>query len=108
MNLKLAAALVASIVLSQASYAQDKSASDTSKPGTNQSSQVSSSQNLPQEIRNKQQNQGLTNEQVVPGSFLGSAKDKQGDPVTMILGPHSMPVVTVSSGSDNSQQTTGR
>jgi hypothetical protein len=31
---------------------------------------------------------------VVPGSFLVSAKDKCGDPVTMVIGPNSMMMLT--------------
>jgi hypothetical protein len=61
-----------------------------------------SSQNLPQKIQQKLQDQGFTNVQVVPGSFLVSAKDKQGDPVTMIIGPNSMTVFTMNTSGDSS------
>ncbi len=52
-------------------------------------------QSLPQEIKRKLTAQGFTNVQVVPGSYLVSAKDKDGDPVTMVIGPHSMTMFTV-------------
>lgn len=64
-----------------------------------------STQNLPTEIRSKLQQDGFTNVQVVPGSFLVSAKDKNGDPVTMVIGPNSMMMLTQVPGSGNA--TTG-
>jgi hypothetical protein len=60
-----------------------------------------SNQTLPQQIQSKLRDQGFSNVQVVPGSFLVSAKDKQGDPVTMVIGPNSMTVFTMST-SDSS------
>ena len=54
------------------------------------------SQPLPQQITQKLKDQGFTDVQVVPGSFLVSAKEKQGDPVSMIIGPHSMTAFVMS------------
>ena len=51
-------------------------------------------QKLPQEIRAKLKDDGLTNVKVMPGSFIVSAKDKRGEPVTMIIGPDFMMMVT--------------
>ena len=62
-------------------------------------------QSLPQKIQQKLKSQGFSDVQVVPGSFLVSAKDKDGDPVTMIIGPNSMTVFTIASAGDTS--TTG-
>jgi len=42
---------------------------------------------------------------VVPGSFLVNAKDKSGDPVTMVIGPNSMMMLTQAASSKNA--TTG-
>jgi hypothetical protein len=42
---------------------------------------------------------------VVLGSFLVSAKDKSGDPVTMVIGPNSMLMLTQAASSKNA--TTG-
>lgn len=72
--------------------------------GTSDSNKTSSSssQTIPQQVQTKLQNQGFTNVQVVPGSLLVSAKDKQGDPVTMIIGPHSMTVFSMNTSSDSS------
>ncbi len=50
--------------------------------------------NLPQEIQAKLKDDGFTNVKVVPGSFIVNAKDKRGEPVTMMIGPNSMMMVT--------------
>jgi len=70
--------------------------SNTANPSTGSASQeaIQTTQNLPKEIRSKLQQDGFTNVQIVPGSFLVSAKDKNGDPVTMVLGPNSMMMLT--------------
>jgi hypothetical protein len=52
-------------------------------------------QTLPQQIQKKLQQQGFSDVKIVPGSFLVSAKDKDGDPVNMVIGPHSMTMFTV-------------
>ena len=62
-------------------------------------------QNLPAEIRSKLEQDGFTDVNVVPGSFLVSAKDKSGDPVTMVIGPNSMMMLTQVPSSKNA--TTG-
>jgi hypothetical protein len=50
---------------------------------------------IPQEIRDKLKAEGFSDVKVVPGSYLVSAKDKNGDPVTMIIGPNSMTMFTM-------------
>ena len=52
-------------------------------------------QALPQAIQQKLTAQGFTDVRVVPGSYLVSTKDKDGNPITMIIGPTSMTVLTV-------------
>jgi hypothetical protein len=89
----LAMALVSGPALAQGTTG----ASDAGKAANT----TQSNQSLPQQIQSKLRDQGFSNVQVVPGSFLVSAKDKQGDPVTMIIGPNSMTVFTMSS-SDSS------
>jgi hypothetical protein len=73
--------------------------------GTPSNPSAQSTQSLPQQIQQKLKDQGFTQVQVVPGSFIVSAKDKQGDPVTMVIGPNSMTVFTMSS--PGSSSTTG-
>ncbi|ARN79762.1 hypothetical protein [Methylocystis bryophila] len=60
-----------------------------------QSTMRQNAQNLPQELKQKLTSQGFTDVKVVPDSFLVSAKDKQGYPVTMLIGPDSLTVFTM-------------
>src|SRR4051794_32684849 len=62
-------------------------AENTNSNMSGSSTAAQSSQPLPQQIQQKLTSQGFRDVKVVPGSFLVSAKDKQGDPVTMIIGP---------------------
>jgi opacity protein-like surface antigen len=69
--------------------------SATNANGANATSNAQqTAQNLPQEIRAKLKDDGFTDVKVVPGSFIVSAKDKKGEPVTMVIGPDSMMMVT--------------
>jgi hypothetical protein len=52
-------------------------------------------QSVPQELQQKLTDQGFSDVKVVPDSFLVSAKDKQGYPVTMLIGPNSLTVFTM-------------
>ncbi len=81
----------AAVLASGTAFAQstNSGASSGTSPQTSQSTQ-----SLPQAIRQKLENQGFTNVQIVPGSFLISAKDKNGDPVNMVIGPHSAMMFT--------------
>lgn len=69
------------------------------------STAVPSPQKLPEQIENKMRQDGFTNVKVIPGSFLVSAKDKNGDNVDMVIGPNSIMIFTQSSGSTSA--TTG-
>jgi hypothetical protein len=103
---RLLAATALTLALASGAYAQSNSNpsnSNEAQSNTNQATQ--STQTLPEEIRTKLQNDGFTDIQIVPGSFLVSAKDKSGDPVNMVIGPHSMFMVTTVPGSSSS--TTG-
>ncbi|SJZ38970.1 hypothetical protein SAMN02745126_00818 [Enhydrobacter aerosaccus] len=55
-------------------------------------------QSLPQKIHDKLVAQGFKDVVVVPNSFIVSARDKDGQPVQMLIGPDSMTVVTPSPG----------
>jgi hypothetical protein len=101
---KLALAVLLSVSVAPAALAQGAGSSSTgSSTQANQPNQ--GSQSLPQQIQQKLKDQGFSNVQVVPGSFLVSAKDKQGDPVTMVIGPQSMTVFTMHSASGSSTTT---
>jgi hypothetical protein len=62
-------------------------------------------QRLPEEIRQKLTEMGFTDVKVVPGSFLVTAKDKQGEPVSMLIGPDSMTMFKPGPDEDNDQAT---
>jgi hypothetical protein len=51
-------------------------------------------ENLPGELRQKMKDAGYKNVKIVPGSYLVSAKDKDGKDVIMSIGPTSMTVLT--------------
>lgn len=104
----LASAILLAALVPCAANAQSNTTNSTSaNPGSSGTSTAQPNQTpqaLPGEIKQKLQQQGFTDVQVIPGSFLVSAKDKQGDPVNMVIGPHSMMIMTSSqvSGTSNS------
>jgi hypothetical protein len=112
----LARLLVAAVAatLSTAAYAQSSTSSATGSSATGNSAMGSSAtagqttQALPQEIRSKLKQDGFSNIKIVPGSFLVSAKDKSGDPVNMVIGPHSMMMLTEVTPSNGSSMSSGR
>jgi len=95
-SMSMAAALAVPAFAADATTADPASQSTAAQP----------TQNLPEQIRSKLQQDGFTNVSIVPGSFLVSAKDKNGDPVTMVIGPNSMMMLTQIPNSSSS--TTGR
>lgn len=90
---------------SSSTYSASGSSASNNEANNAPSDQVANNQAIPQQIRNKLQNMGFTDVQVVPGSFIVSAKDKDGDPVSMIIGPHSTTLFSVISPDNaNNQQ----
>lgn len=61
-----------------------------------------STQPLPQRIQQKLASQGFTDIKVVPEGYIVSAKDKDGDPVTMVIGPHSIAMFTFGAANESS------
>lgn len=104
-----------SVALGTTAFAAGPGAMDSTKNagGTGSSAQQTtgsaqnsqSAQNLPQQIRSKLQNSGFTDITVVPQTFAVSAKDRDGDPVMMMIGPQTMTIIQAMSNGD--QQTTG-
>jgi hypothetical protein len=66
-----------------------------------QSSQTqnSAARSLPQRIQQKLTSQGFSNVKVAPEGFIVTAKDRDGDPVTMIIGPESTTMFVMMPGS---------
>ena len=83
------AAFIVQGAVGAASAADTKANKDTT---ANQSTTQTAS-NLPQEIKQELKSDGFTDVKVMPGSFVVSAKDKRGNPVTMFIGPHSYTMV---------------
>jgi hypothetical protein len=59
-------------------------------PAWAQSTAANNDQDLPQKIRDKLTAQGFKDVEVAAGSYVVSAKDKDGNRVMMVLGPTSM------------------
>jgi hypothetical protein len=95
----IAAALL-TVGLSQAALAEGT----TSNPSSTTSSQTNRD-TLPQELRQKLQEAGYKNIEIVPGSYLVNAQDAQGNNIMMRIGPNSMTVL--SEASANNSTTTG-
>jgi hypothetical protein len=96
---RLFASAVIAAALAQGAFAQTTSTMPSQENTPNASS---GEQSLPQELRSKLTKDGFSDVRIVPRSFLVSAKDKNGDDVMMVIGPHSMMMLTESS----SQNTT--
>ena len=92
---------VFSTVLAQGAFAQSANSNNSSSTATT----TQNNKDIPQQIRQKLKNDGFTNVQIAPGSYLVQAKDKSGDPVLMVIGPHSMTMLT--EVQSNSSSTTG-
>lgn len=103
----LAAALATTAYAAGSSSGSSMNSAMNNATATNGAAATSNAQqtvqNLPQEIRAKLKDDGFTNVKVVAGSFIVSAKDKRGEPVTMMIGPNSMMMMTkVTNGSGSS------
>jgi Peptidase propeptide and YPEB domain len=81
---------IAALASALTAPAQAQSSSSQSQDATNG---TVAPQQIPQEIQQKLTEEGFKNVQVIPHSFLVSARDKNGNPVTMLIGPHSMTIV---------------
>lgn len=82
----LATAIVAAALIPGAVFAQGQMGSGAMS--SEQSTQ------LPEKIKEKLQQFGLTDVKVLPRSFVVTGKDKNGDQVNMLIGPHAMIVLT--------------
>lgn len=76
---------VSSVALAQASSSSTAASGSATQSGT---------ANLRQQVTTNLQQSGFTDVKVVPDSFLVQAKDKSGNPVTMLIGPNSFDEVT--------------
>src|SRR5690242_177263 len=81
---------LAGVAFAQTGTQSPSSSSGSATTGSSSTPEAGSTKNIPQEIQSRLTSKGFSDVKVVPGSYLVSAKDKDGDPVTMIIGPHSM------------------
>ena len=98
---RLVASAIAFVGLTGVAFAQTSTQSPSSSSitanttGSSSTSQAGAANSVPQEIQSRLTAKGFSDVKVVPGSYLVSAKDKDGDSVTMIIGPHSMTMFTL-------------
>jgi len=78
--------------LTQGAFAQNAPDSSQSTPTADSSTQ--NKQTLPQELSQKLTSAGYTDVQIIPSSFLVSAKNKSGNRVMMRISPDSMTMLT--------------
>jgi hypothetical protein len=96
---------VLTVGASQAALADD-TAINTPSTRSNPSAQPTATQDsLPQELHQQLEQAGYKNIEIVPGSYLVSAQDPQGNTVMVRIGPTSMTVLTEATASGSS--TTG-
>ncbi|MGY3453976.1 hypothetical protein [Bradyrhizobium sp. USDA 4353] len=102
-----ASSLIILAMLQAPSFAQGTaSTAQSSAQGKQASTQTT--QTLPDEIKQRLQKQGFNDVKVVPESFIVSAKDSNNDPVTMVIGPHSVTMFAdIESQSGTTGSTTG-
>ena len=88
-SILIPALALAALAAAAARAQSPPSAAAPDKPGI----KTDGAQNLPQKIREKLTADGFKDVRVVPNSFIVSAKDKDGNPVMMLIGPNGTTVV---------------
>jgi len=92
--LAIAGSLIAPVAMAQ-----------TAPSNTNAAQEMAASHaNLRQQIANNLKQEGFSDVQVVPDSFLVQAKDKSGNPITMMINPDSVTEVVDSGAAGAGQQ----
>ena len=95
MTALLATALVPGVALAQ-------SGGSASSNETKEMTSAQNTQSIPQELKDQLKEEGFSDVQIVPGSFLIAAKNEDGDPVRMVVGPHSVTMLTLDRSSQSS------
>ena len=93
MRLLLTLAFLAVPLVAQPALAQTGNQSP-GQPAAGQSTSQDDPQVLPQKLQATLQQAGFTDIKVVPSSFLVQAKDRDGNPVMMVINPDSVFAVT--------------
>ncbi len=80
---------------------------DAQSQGQNQGPSDQEMQHGPQKLREKLTQDGYTDVKIAPGSYVVSARDKDGHKVMMMIGPTSMTMMKVPDGDPSQAQIPG-
>ena len=106
----LPATIALSVVLIGSALAQTPSSPGQTNQGASGNNQTEQKQSNPaprQKIMKNLQDSGFTDIRIMPESFLVRAKDKDGNPVMMLINPNSITAVTDVQGGGKTGETTG-
>ena len=106
----LPATIALSVVLIGSALAQTPSSPGQTNQGASGNNQTEQKQSNPaprQKIMKNLQESGFTDIRIMPESFLVRAKDKDGNPVMMLINPDSITAVTDVQGGGKTGETTG-
>ena len=74
----------------------------TGSNSSGNSNQPASAMQVQQDLKQDLTKAGYTDVNIMPGSFLVMAKDSKGNPVQMVVSPHSVTAITALQASDQS------
>ena len=94
MNRFLLTAVISAALAQGASAQGNQPTSGSSSEATSSAQIEQNSAPIPQVIKQKLQSAGYSDVKIMPTSFFVQAKDRQGDPVEILITPHSMMEVT--------------
>lgn len=106
-RLLIATGLVLAFALPAAAQSQSGNSSGSGQQSAANSQNNQGSMNIRQHLTQDLQKAGFTDVHVMPESFLVRAKDKQGQPVMMVINPDSMTAITEVGGAGQSGSGTG-
>ncbi len=109
-KLAAAAGLALCLALPAMAAPSSQSSSSDNTSGMGQPTKGVNTVSIRQHIRQELEKAGYTDLKVVPASFVAQGKDKQGQPVTMLISPDSITTIIqepASKGSASNQSTSG-
>ncbi|HEY7296568.1 MAG TPA: hypothetical protein VH684_01420 [Xanthobacteraceae bacterium] len=97
------------LALTASAFAQQPGGTQQQRSGQQAQQQNPAQQGqLQAKIRQNLASAGFTDIRMMPSSFMVRAKDRDGNPVMMIINPDSIEAVTFEGGSNNNGSTTGQ
>lgn len=94
-------------LLAGAAWAQSPAPKDNDAQKTDPGMSDEAMQHGPQKLREKLAQDGYTDVKIAPGSYIVSAKDKDGNKVVMMIGPTSMTMMKVPDRNPSQAQVPG-